>query len=66
MASAERMVGISHIYLPSRLDNFFSPAMVTATAGLALALVVVLFRPVVQHRHHSAAASDDDVRLRFH
>jgi lysylphosphatidylglycerol synthetase-like protein (DUF2156 family) len=56
-AAAERMVGISHIYLPNRLDNFFSPALVTATAGLALALVVVLFRPVVQHRHHSAAAA---------
>jgi lysylphosphatidylglycerol synthetase-like protein (DUF2156 family) len=59
LASVERMVGISHIYLPSRLDNFFSPAMLTATAGLALASVVVLFRPVVQHRHHSAVALHD-------
>jgi lysylphosphatidylglycerol synthetase-like protein (DUF2156 family) len=50
-AAVERMVGVSHIILPARLDDFFSPAMATATVGLALALVAVLFRPVVQHRH---------------
>ncbi len=50
-AAVERMVGISHIVLPARLDDFFSPAMATATVGLAVALVAVLFRPVVQHRH---------------
>ncbi len=53
-AVVERMVGVSHIALPSRLNEFFSPAMATAAAGLALALVVVLFRPVVAHRHHAA------------
>ncbi|HEY3810106.1 MAG TPA: phosphatidylglycerol lysyltransferase domain-containing protein, partial [Acidimicrobiales bacterium] len=56
LASLERMVGITHIALPKRLDEFFSPAMLTASAGLALALVAVLFRPVVRHRHHAAAA----------
>jgi lysylphosphatidylglycerol synthetase-like protein (DUF2156 family) len=50
-AALERMVGISHIVLPTRLDDFFSPAMATVTVGLVLALVAVLFRPVVQHRH---------------
>ena len=52
--SLERMVGVTHIALPSRLNEFFSPAMATAAAGLALALVVVLFRPVVAHRHQAA------------
>jgi lysylphosphatidylglycerol synthetase-like protein (DUF2156 family) len=50
-AAVERMVGVRSIVLPTRLDHFFSPAMATATVGLALALVAVLFRPVVQHRH---------------
>ncbi len=54
--SLERMVGITHIALPHRLNEFFSPAMATAATGLALGLLVVLFRPVVQHRHHAAAA----------
>ena len=57
LASLERMVGVSHIALPMRLDQFFSPAMATVTAGLALALLVVLFRPVVQHRHHVATTA---------
>jgi hypothetical protein len=57
LASLERMVGITHIALPQRLDEFFSPAMLTAAAGLALALVAVLFRPVVRHRHHAAVAA---------
>ena len=54
LTSVERMVGISHLSLPSRLNNFFSPAMVTVTAGLAVALMVVVFRPVVRHRHAGA------------
>jgi lysyl-tRNA synthetase class 2 len=60
LASVERMVGVSHVSLPSRLDNFFSPAMVTATTGLAVALMVVVFRPVVQHHHAGAAAGVGD------
>ena len=60
LTSVERMVGISHISLPSRLDNFFAPAMVTVTFGLAVALMVVVFRPVVQHRHAEAAAGVGD------
>ena len=56
LAALERMVGVTHITLPMRLNEFFSPAMATASTGLALALVLVLFRPVVQHRHHPVAA----------
>jgi lysylphosphatidylglycerol synthetase-like protein (DUF2156 family) len=55
LASVERMVGINHISLPRRLDYFFSPAIVTATTGLALALTVVVFRPAVRHRQGGAA-----------
>jgi lysylphosphatidylglycerol synthetase-like protein (DUF2156 family) len=60
LISVERMVGISQISLPARLDDFFTPAMVTATIGLAVALMVVVFRPVVQHRHAGAAAGVGD------
>ena len=49
-ASVERMGGINDVPLPHRLDMFFSPTMATAAAGLALAFVAVLFRPVVQRR----------------
>jgi lysylphosphatidylglycerol synthetase-like protein (DUF2156 family) len=60
LTSVERMVGISHLSLPSRLNHFFTPAMVTVTTGLAVALMVVVFRPVVQHRHAEPAAGVDD------
>ncbi len=60
-AAVERMVGITHVALPHRLNEFFSPAMATAAAGLALALVVVLFRPVVQHRRADARVAAKSV-----
>ncbi len=50
-ASVERMGGVTDVALPRRLDMFFSPTMAAAAAGLALALVAVVFRPVVQRRH---------------
>jgi lysylphosphatidylglycerol synthetase-like protein (DUF2156 family) len=50
-ASIERMVGVTTVPLPHRIDMFFSPTMAAAGAGLALAFLVVLFRPVVQRRH---------------
>jgi lysylphosphatidylglycerol synthetase-like protein (DUF2156 family) len=59
LASLERMVGITNVVLPHRLNEFFSPAMATVGIGLALALVVVLFRPVVRHRHSGAGQRTD-------
>ena len=47
------MVGVSRDRSAARLDEFFSPAMAAAAAGLALALLVVLFRPVVRHRRRT-------------
>ncbi|MGI8493350.1 MAG: bifunctional lysylphosphatidylglycerol flippase/synthetase MprF [Acidimicrobiales bacterium] len=49
-ATAERMVGVRHVALPHRLDEFFSPAIATATVGLALALLALAFRPVVRRQ----------------
>jgi lysylphosphatidylglycerol synthetase-like protein (DUF2156 family) len=53
-ASAERMVGITNVPLPHRIDEFFAPTMTTATVGLVLALLIVMFRPVVARRHREA------------
>jgi lysylphosphatidylglycerol synthetase-like protein (DUF2156 family) len=55
-ASGERMVGITNVALPHRIDAFFAPTMTTATVGLVLALLVVLFRPVVARRHREVAS----------
>ncbi len=49
-AALYRMVGSSQVALPPRINAFLAPAMATATAGLLLALLAVLFRPVVARR----------------
>jgi lysylphosphatidylglycerol synthetase-like protein (DUF2156 family) len=49
-AATERMVGFSSVALPHRINNFLAPAMLTATVGLVLALLFVIFRPVVARR----------------
>ena len=46
-ATTERMVGIYHVALPDRLDDFFSPAMFSVSAGLVLVAAGMAFRPVV-------------------
>lgn len=53
-ASIDRMGGFSDVPLPHRLDMFFSRTMEAAAAGLALAFVAVLFRPVVRRRSSRA------------
>ena len=65
-ASIDRMGGFTDVALPHRLDVFFSTTMEAAAAGLAVAFVAVLFRPVVQRRS-AARASDplpDQARFR--
>ncbi|MGA3219675.1 MAG: phosphatidylglycerol lysyltransferase domain-containing protein [Acidimicrobiales bacterium] len=54
-ATTERMIGVKHVALPDRLDDFFSPAMFSVTAGLVLVAAWMLFRPVVARwpRHGS-------------
>jgi lysylphosphatidylglycerol synthetase-like protein (DUF2156 family) len=46
-ATTERMIGVKHVALPDRLDDFFSPAMFSVTAGLVLVAAWMVFRPVV-------------------
>jgi lysylphosphatidylglycerol synthetase-like protein (DUF2156 family) len=55
-ATTERMVGVRHVALPDRLDDFFSPAMFSVSAGLVLVAAWMVFRPVVARwpRHASS------------
>jgi lysylphosphatidylglycerol synthetase-like protein (DUF2156 family) len=46
-ATTERMIGVKHVALPDRLDDFFSPAMFSVTAGLVVVAAWMVFRPVV-------------------
>jgi lysylphosphatidylglycerol synthetase-like protein (DUF2156 family) len=52
LATVERMIGIRHVALPNRLDDFFTPAMLAVTAGLVLLAAGMVFRPVVARRPH--------------
>jgi lysylphosphatidylglycerol synthetase-like protein (DUF2156 family) len=51
-AALGRMVGLTGTPLPEGVDDFLTPTMIAATAGLVLAFVAVLFRPVVGRRLH--------------
>jgi lysylphosphatidylglycerol synthetase-like protein (DUF2156 family) len=52
-ASLYRMVGSSQVALPHRVNSFLAPTMATAAVGLVLALLAVVFRPVVARRLHA-------------
>jgi lysylphosphatidylglycerol synthetase-like protein (DUF2156 family) len=45
-ATTERMIGVEHVKLPDRLNDFFFPAMFSVTAGLVLLAAWMVFRPV--------------------
>ncbi|MGI8756368.1 MAG: bifunctional lysylphosphatidylglycerol flippase/synthetase MprF, partial [Acidimicrobiales bacterium] len=47
LAVAERMIGLTTIALPHRVDRFLQPTLLAATAGLGLAAGWLLFRPVL-------------------
>src|SRR5205823_6691428 len=51
-AIGERLVGLSSIRLPDRLDDFLSPSLLAVGIGLAMAAIWMALRPVVlRHRH---------------
>jgi lysylphosphatidylglycerol synthetase-like protein (DUF2156 family) len=47
LATIERMVAVEHVVLPARLNEFFTPAMFSVTAGLTLLAAGMVFRPAV-------------------
>jgi lysylphosphatidylglycerol synthetase-like protein (DUF2156 family) len=50
LATIERMVAVEHVALPARLNDFFTPAMFSVTAGLTLLAAGMVFRPALAHR----------------
>lgn len=56
LATVERMVGVRHVPLPSRLDRFFTPAMVSVALALVVSVAWFFFRPVVAHRQRSGGS----------
>src|SRR5204863_6270933 len=51
-AVGERLVGITWIALPERLDDFLSPALFAVGIGLMVGAIWLALRPVVlRHRH---------------
>ncbi len=60
-AIVERMVGVGHVFLPPRIDEFVSPAAVAVGIGLVGITLALCFRPVViRARHRNQAAGSDD------
>lgn len=56
-ATLYRMVGSDRVGLPMRINDFAAPTLATASAGLILALLAVVFRPVVSRRLAASVAS---------
>ncbi len=62
LATVERMVALTHVPLPGRLDDFFTVAMSSITAGLTVAAAWMLFRPVVDKRARSGGGGVERAR----
>ncbi len=61
LATVERMVGVDHVYLPRSINRFFTPAVTAAAIGLAITLLVLIFRPVVARRRRSEHSGESDL-----
>ena len=61
-AVIERLVGISSIDLPDRLDDFLGPSLLTVGIGLAVVAVLLATRPVVDRRRSGGRAAEARAR----
>lgn len=52
LASLERLIGVQTILLPEDINQFISPALLTVSITVLIAIGVLLFRPVVDRRTH--------------
>ena len=58
-ASAERLIGLSSIALPDRVDDFLSPTLLTLGVLLALSFLYLATRPVVDRRLSSQSTNPE-------
>ncbi len=61
-AVVERLVGISSIALPDRLQDFLGPSLVTVGIGLAVVAVLLATRPVVDRRRSGGRLAETRAR----
>jgi lysylphosphatidylglycerol synthetase-like protein (DUF2156 family) len=61
-AVIERLVGITSIALPDRLDDFLAPSLVTVGITLAVVAVLLATRPVVDRRRSGGRAAETRAR----
>ena len=61
-AVVERLVGITNIALPDRLDDFLAPSLLTVGIGLASVAVLLATRPVVDRRRTGGRAAQARAR----
>ncbi|HXQ61760.1 MAG TPA: phosphatidylglycerol lysyltransferase domain-containing protein [Acidimicrobiales bacterium] len=61
-AVIERLVGITSIALPDRLDDFLAPSLLTVGIGLAVVAVLLATRPVVDRRRSGSRAAEARAR----
>jgi lysylphosphatidylglycerol synthetase-like protein (DUF2156 family) len=61
-AVGERLVGITNIALPDRLEDFLAPSLLTVGIGLASVAVVLATRPVVDRRRTGGRAAQARAR----
>jgi lysylphosphatidylglycerol synthetase-like protein (DUF2156 family) len=61
-AVIERLVGITSIALPDRLDDFLAPSLLTIGIGLAVVAVLLATRPVVDRRRSGGRAAEARAR----
>jgi lysylphosphatidylglycerol synthetase-like protein (DUF2156 family) len=61
-AVVERLVGITSIALPDRLDDFLAPSLMTMGIALAVVAVVLATRPVVDRRRSGGRVAEARAR----
>jgi len=61
-AVVERLVGVTSIALPDRLDDFLAPSLLTMGIGLAVVAVLLATRPVVDRRRSGGRAAEARAR----
>jgi lysylphosphatidylglycerol synthetase-like protein (DUF2156 family) len=61
-AVVERLVGVTSIALPDRLDDFLAPSLLTMGIGLAVVAVLLATRPVVDRRRSGGRAAETRAR----